>query len=551
MHPMADLKAAARAWRLHGWWAACQVALESLVNRLVFFERLHIIELQRGAGAVDPSGPALSTTSPTFSTRVADEAALEALRHQGGWGVDSTKFALLRSGDTCLLSLVDGHPAGYTWVHAQGRPEILPGLRLQLPKGVLYNFAGFTHPDFRGAGLQARRHEAVLAQRCWADYSSLMGYVKATNFASRKGQARSGYRQIGLLLLVGARGRLLAWRSPALRKRGVQLAGAGSLQPLARLKAMAQRTWVALVSHTAGPWLHRRGLGQARRSDHHAYTCFHRAPLQLAALGGPVLAHLGLQQAQLPNAGLQQAQLPSTGLQQALVQPAVERRGRRVRVLLYACSNGAEAYTLSAWLAMERPDLEVIIEASDLHPDMVERARAGRYTWDEVTQHHEVPERFIAQTFDRDGELFVVNERTRSRVRFSCADIVRDDLRARFGEADIVLAQNVLFHLPPPMARRAFANVMATLAPGGALFVEGMDLDLRVALTSAHDLQPLGWRTREIYEESRRHIPARWWRVYYGAEPWLALRRESQRRYGSVFFKAPGRPRYVHQALAA
>ena len=558
---MADLRAAARAWRRHGWWAACQVTLEALVNRLVFFERLHIIELQRGAGAVDPSGPALSAASPTFSTRVADEAALEALRQQGGWGVDSTKFALLRSGDTCLLSLVDGRPAGYTWVHTQGRPEILPGLRLQLPKGVLYNFAGFTHPDFRGAGLQARRHEAVLAQRCWADYSSLMGYVKATNFSSRKGQARSGYRQIGLVLLVGARGRLLAWRSPALRKRGVQLAGAGGLQPLARLKAMAQRTWVALVSHTAGPWLHRRGLGRARRSDHHTYTCFHRAPMQLAALGGPVLAHLGLQQAQLPNAGLQQAQPPNTGLQQAQVPSTglpqaqvprpVERRGRRLRVLLYACSNGAEAYTLSAWLAMERPDLEVIIEASDLHPDMVERARAGRYTWDEVTQHHEVPERFIAQTFDRDGEFFVVNERTRSRVRFSCADIVHDDLRTRFGEADIVLAQNVLFHLPPPMARRAFANVVATLAPGGALFVEGMDLDLRVALTSANDLRPLGWRTREIYEESRRHIPARWWRVYYGAEPWLALRREPQRRYGSVFLKEPGRARSVPQALAA
>ena len=114
-----------------------------------------------------------------------------------------------------------------------------------------------------------------------------------------------------------------------------------------------------------------------------------------------------------------------------------------------------------------------------------------------------------------------------------------------------MLAQNVLFHLPPPMARRAFANVVATLAPGGALFVEGMDLDLRVALTSAHDLQPLGWRTREIYEESRRHIPARWWRVYYGAGPSLALRREPQRRYGSVFFKAPGRARSVPQALAA
>lgn len=514
-----------------------------MVNALMFFERLHIIELRRAQpgtgmgsgsalapqGAQAPPGPARAT-GPVVTTRVADEATLQALQQEGGWGIDDHKWAFLRGGDTCLLSLVDGRIAGYTWVHTRGCPEILPGLQLQLPAHALYNFAGFTHPDFRGAGLQARRHEAVLSQACWADRPTMLGYVKATNFSSQHGQGRSGYRKIGSVLLLGSRRRFLTWMSPALRRMGVQRldapAGWGrrGLNLLARL---GQRAWVGAVSHTVGPWLHRRLLRQADRSSHHTYTCFHRAPAQLAALSGPVLAHLGMQ-----------------------ANPA-DRRRRALRVLLYACSNGAEAYTLSAWLAMERPDLEVIIEASDLHADMVDQARAGRYTWDEVVQHHTVPARFIAQAFDRDGEHYVVNERTRSRVRFSCANIVRDDLRARFGEADIVLAQNVLFHLPPPMARRAFSNVARTLAPNGALFIEGMDLDLRVSLTQAHDLQPLAWRNREIYDESRRHIPARWWQVYYGAEPWLPLRHDPQRRYGSIFLKGPGRERPLALAQAA
>lgn len=559
MHPSGFLRSVARTWRRHGVWAACQWGLEALINGIVPFERLHIIELQRdaavaGAGLdTPPAAPrASAVAAPAFSTRRADEATLDALQKEGGWGIDGTKRALLQAGNTCLLSLVDGRIAGYTWVHTQGQPELLPGLRLQLPEGVLYNFAGFTHPSFRGAGLQSRRHEAVLAQPDWADRPSMFGYVKATNFASRRGQARSGYRKVGMVLQLGSRGRLWTWLSPGLRQRGLRRLEEASgpvghavhlhalLQPLQRLHALKllhrakrglERAWVGAVSHTLGPWLHRRLLRQTGRSDHHTYTCFHRSPVQLAALTGPVLAHLGMDRSA-------PAHRP-------------ERRARTLRVLLFACSNGAEAYTLSAWLAQERPDLDVLIEASDLHPDMVEHARRGRYTWDKVAQHHPLPERFIAQVFDRDGDHFVVNQRTRSRVRFSCADIVRDDLRGRFGEADVVLAQNVFFHLPPALARRAFGNVVATVSPGGALFVEGMDLDLRVALTTAHDLKPLGWRTRDIYEESRRHIPARWWQVYYGAEPWGALRREPQRRYGSIFLKEPGRPLPSVQALAA
>ena len=432
--------------------------------------------------------------------------------------MDEAKLALLHAGDTCLLSLVDGCIAGYTWVHTRGRPQIMPGLQLQLPADVLYNFAGFTHPTFRGAGLQSRRHEAVLQQRCWADRPVMMGYVKATNFASRKGQTRSGYRKIGSVVVLGTRGHFLTWLSPALRRLGMRrLDGPAAVgrRALNRLQGLLRQAWVGLVSATAGPWLHRRLLRHSDRSDHHTYTCFHRAPTQLQALSGPVLSHLGLDR-----------------------KPG-DRRTRSLRVLLYACSNGAEAYTLSAWLAAQRPDLEVLIEASDLHPDMVDRARAGRYSWAELAQHHQVPAWFVAQVFDREGEDYVVNERTRSRVRFSCADIVRDDLRGRFGQADVVLAQNVLFHLPPALARRAFDNVISTLAPTGALFIEGMDPDLRMDLTTENGLQPLAWRSRDIYIESRKHIPACWWQVYYGAEPWLPWRRDPLRRYGSIFLQGP------------
>ncbi len=538
MHPRYFLKTVASTWRRHGAWAACQVGLEQLVNGWMFFEWLHVIELRRPAQPVHlparsahPRPAADGPLQPDgLTTRIADEPALRALQREGGWGIDDTKLALMRAGDTCILSLVGGRTAGYTWVHTKGRPEIRPGLRLQLPDGALYNFAGFTHPVFRGSGLQSRRHEAVWAQPCWAHWPTMLGYVKATNFDSRRGQSRSGYFKIGSVLMLGSQRRFLALLSPSLRRRGlrrVHQATDQATRGLHLLNRWCERAWIPLASHTLAPWWHRRLLRKAERSNHHTYSCFYRAPAQLQALSGPVLDHLGLRR------------VPG------------DRQARPLRVLLYACSNGAEAYTWSAWLAAQRPNLEVLIEASDLHPEMVERAREGRYTWEEVTRHQEVPEAFLSQVFDRDGDVFVVNERTRSRVRFSCADIVQDDLRTRYGQADIVLAQNVLVHLPPTLARRAFDNIVDTLLPTGALFIEGMDHDLRAALTAARGLRPLAWHAREIYDASRSHTPSRWWSVYDGAEPWRPWRREPLRRYGSIFLQGVANDRLPSQVLAA
>ena len=132
----------AATWRRHGLGAACQVGLEQLLNWLMFFEWLHIIEMQRPpaleartAGAAPTAASGAAAAGP--DTRVADEATLRRLQREGGWGMDDTKLALLHAGDTCLLSLVDGCIAGYTWVHVSGCPEIMPGLRLQLPEGNL------------------------------------------------------------------------------------------------------------------------------------------------------------------------------------------------------------------------------------------------------------------------------------------------------------------------------------------------------------------------------------------------------------------------------
>jgi hypothetical protein len=48
-------------------------------------------------------------------------------------------------------------------------------------------------------------------------------------------------------------------------------------------------------------------------------------------------------------------------------------------------------------------------------------------------------------------------------------------------------------------------------------------------------LKPLDYKVKEIYDYSRRHIPACWWRYYYGNEPYCRYAKDKQARYATIF----------------
>jgi chemotaxis methyl-accepting protein methylase len=265
---------------------------------------------------------------------------------------------------------------------------------------------------------------------------------------------------------------------------------------------------------------HRACVAGAEHTDSHTYTAFHRSPPQLAALTGPVVDH-------------------------------VMASGRsEVSILVLAASNGAEAYTIASELIARRPELAFTIAASDLHEETVAKAVGATYTLDEIAQGQDVPAEFIERTFDRVGDAYVVKEHIRSRVTFTQADLLDPGLNEQFEPADIVLAQNVLFHMPPDVAHRAFANVIGLLRPGAVLLIEGMDLDQRVALTRAAGLEPMRLRTRQIHRYARRHLAPNWWDYYYGCEPYFALARDRSRRYGTIFVDANQSERATASAIA-
>jgi len=194
-----------------------QHAAFRLINRFLYFDCLHIIVLER-----DNIKPLDPDRTHRLSTKIATLHDLKEMERQRCWHIHQTKFECFSQGDTCLLSYVDNELAGYTWAHTNGCPELVPGLRLNVPHEYLYNFAGFTHPNYRGYGLQAFRHHALLNHSRWRDRKGLLGFVVHTNYSSKRGQEKSGYQIKGNIWLIGSKSYFHAFIGKNLRVMGIK-----------------------------------------------------------------------------------------------------------------------------------------------------------------------------------------------------------------------------------------------------------------------------------------------------------------------------------------
>jgi chemotaxis methyl-accepting protein methylase len=253
---------------------------------------------------------------------------------------------------------------------------------------------------------------------------------------------------------------------------------------------------------------YRKNLAEKKRSDSHTYTSFYRVPSQLEALTARVIPWL-------------------TGGDQP----------PELTINVFACSTGAEAYTIASEIMRVHPHLPFKVYASDLHDETVAQGMAATYSPDEVFHNPDIPDAFVTRTFDLVDGRFIVKPQIRARIEFSRADLLDPALAEQFVPADIVLAQNVFCHLYPQDATRAFTNVLKTAKSRAAFLIDGMQLELKEQLTIKAQLEPLDFKCREIYSYARKHGSKKWWTKYHGTEPYLPWRPNHLRRYGTVFLR--------------
>ena len=241
-----------------------------------------------------------------------------------------------------------------------------------------------------------------------------------------------------------------------------------------------------------------------RENSH--FTGFLRLPSQFDALTGPVVAAV-----------------------------AAGRAGAALRIAVLGCSNGAEAYTIASVLRCAHPQLQFTVAGYDIDEGCVVQAGQAIYARDEIYNNQIITAEFVDTTFAPEGDRFRVLPHVAERARFAIGNVLSPDLAAVAGTCDIVFAQNFLFHLAPDLARQALGNIRGLLRPGAALFIDGVDLDLRYRFVRASALAPLDYKIREIHDEARRARAVGWPYEYWGLEPFMTYRRDGQRRYATLF----------------
>jgi chemotaxis methyl-accepting protein methylase len=135
------------------------------------------------------------------------------------------------------------------------------------------------------------------------------------------------------------------------------------------------------------------------------------------------------------------------------------------------CSSGEEPYTLAALIAerLERDghsDLlqRVAIDATDIDRLSLERARAGRYRAEGLT---EMPPELVRAYLEPEGLEYRVTERVRRRVFVRRLDLSSEPPPRT--DYHLILCRNVVIYFDRPMQERLFQTFAGALAPGGLL----------------------------------------------------------------------------------
>ena len=210
-----------------------------------------------------------------------------------------------------------------------------------------------------------------------------------------------------------------------------------------------------------------------------------------------------------------------------------------IRIAVLGCSIGVEVYSIIWTLRANRPDLELVIQAVDISPAVVEVAERGVYSaaaselvnasiFEALTDDER------AAMFESDDGEATVKPWLRDGITWQVGDACDPELIARLGPQDLVVANNFLCHMAPVAAERGLRTLARLVRPGGHLFVAGVDLDLRTRVALELGWEPVVELRDEIHDGDRlvrSDWPWRWW----GLEPLDRRRPDWETRYSAAF----------------
>ena len=202
-----------------------------------------------------------------------------------------------------------------------------------------------------------------------------------------------------------------------------------------------------------------------------------------------------------------------------------------------ACSTGAELYSILWALRNARPDLNILPTGIDLSESAIKKARAARYSPEDV-EVRDLPEERRSSLFDKTQAELHVKDFLTAGVEWIVEDVNDDGLRVRLGPQDIVAANNFLVFMKESDAVSCLRKVIQLVRPGGLFLCRGVDLDVRERVVQEFSLRPVALRIEELHDINPRERRGWPWE-YWGLEPLDKTRPDWVRRYATVF-QVPG-----------
>jgi chemotaxis protein methyltransferase CheR len=148
------------------------------------------------------------------------------------------------------------------------------------------------------------------------------------------------------------------------------------------------------------------------------------------------------------------------------------RETRELRIWSAGCATGAEPYSVAILLAQDfagvMDDWRVTILGTDINPDFLAQARAGRFSrW----ALRDVPENILSSYFLRDGNQWILHPAIRDAVSFRYHNLTEYPAHPSTDGLpfDLILCRNVMIYFSADRIRRLAQRFHELLRPGGWL----------------------------------------------------------------------------------
>jgi chemotaxis protein methyltransferase CheR len=152
------------------------------------------------------------------------------------------------------------------------------------------------------------------------------------------------------------------------------------------------------------------------------------------------------------------------------VLPRLLQRQTKVRIWSAGCSDGSEPYSIAIVAREFQAEQRVQIIASDIDRQIVEKAKTGLYTANEIKS---MPHHLVTKYFTEAANYkYLLVDSVKEMVEFRIHDLLADKFEANF---DLIVCRNVVIYFTEEAKNELYKRFIAALRPGGYILVGGTE----------------------------------------------------------------------------